>query len=51
MAQTGAHLTLDAGNKKDVSIQCGVEHFVDFQTEKDVAKKVNELTDGGCHVA
>jgi hypothetical protein len=42
---------LDAGNKKDVSIECGAEHFVDFQTEKDVAGKINELTGGGCHVA
>jgi Zn-dependent alcohol dehydrogenase len=42
---------VDAGNKKDVSTECGAEHFVDFQTEKDVAGKINELTGGGCHVA
>jgi hypothetical protein len=41
----------DAGNKKDVSLACGAEHFVDFQSEKDVAGKINELTDGGCNVA
>jgi hypothetical protein len=41
----------DAGSKKDVSVECGAEHFVDFQTEKDVAGKINELTEGGCHVA
>jgi Zn-dependent alcohol dehydrogenase len=41
----------DAGNKKDVSTECGAEHFVDFQSEKDVAGKINELTGGGCHVA
>jgi hypothetical protein len=41
----------DAGSKKDVSFECGAEHFVDFQTEKDVAGKINELTEGGCHVA
>jgi NADPH:quinone reductase-like Zn-dependent oxidoreductase len=39
----------DSGNKRDISLKCGAEHFIDYQTEE-TTQVVKDLTDGGCHL-
>lgn len=41
---------IDSGNKREVVMDSGAEHFIDFTTSKDVAKEVMGLTsDLGVH--
>ncbi|KAK2597848.1 hypothetical protein N8I77_012607 [Diaporthe amygdali] len=41
---------IDSGSKKDIVIESGAEHFIDFAASKDVAKEVMDLTGGlGAH--
>ncbi|KAK7742319.1 hypothetical protein SLS53_004464 [Cytospora paraplurivora] len=41
---------IDTGSKRDIVIESGAEHFIDFTASKDVAKEVAELTGGlGAH--
>lgn len=41
---------IDAGNKRDIVMESGAEHFVDFTASKDVTKEVMDLTGGiGAH--
>lgn len=41
---------IDNGSKKDIVIESGAEHFIDFTASKDVTKEVMDLTGGlGAH--
>lgn len=41
---------IDAGSKKDLVLESGAEHFIDFAASEDVAKEVKGLTGGlGAH--
>lgn len=41
---------IDAGNKREIVMESGAEHFVDFTASKDVTKDVTDLTSGlGAH--
>lgn len=41
---------IDSGSKKEIVMESGAEHFIDFTTSKDVAKEVMDLTGGhGAH--
>jgi propanol-preferring alcohol dehydrogenase len=44
-------IAIDSGDdKRQLSLDCGAEAFIDFRTEKDVAARVRELTGGeGAH--
>jgi Zn-dependent alcohol dehydrogenase len=46
----GKLLIVDAGSKRDLPLSLGAEHFVDYETETDVAGAVEQLTCGGAHV-
>lgn len=41
---------IDSGNKREIVMESGAEHFIDFTASKDVAKEVMDLTGGlGAH--
>lgn len=41
---------IDSGDKKDLVLESGAEHFIDFATSKDVVQDVMSLTGGlGAH--
>ena len=41
---------IDSGSKRDIVLESGAEHFIDFTASKDVAKEVTDLTGGlGAH--
>lgn len=41
---------IDSGSKKDLVLESGAEHFIDFTQTKDVTKAVTDLTGGfGAH--
>lgn len=41
---------IDSGSKKDLVLESGAEHFIDFTASKDIVKDVTELTGGlGAH--
>lgn len=41
---------IDAGSKKELALESGAEHFIDFSTSKDVKEDVLKLTGGlGAH--
>jgi propanol-preferring alcohol dehydrogenase len=44
-------IVIDTGSaKRELSLSCGAEHFVDFKEAKDTAAEVIRLTDGiGAH--
>lgn len=41
---------IDSGSKKDIVMESGAEHFIDFTACEDVAQEVKDLTGGlGAH--
>lgn len=41
---------IDSGSKKDLVLESGAEHFIDFTASQDVDKEVKDLTGGlGAH--
>lgn len=41
---------IDSGSKKDLVLESGAEHFIDFTASQDVVKDVMDLTGGlGAH--
>lgn len=41
---------IDSGSKKDLVLESGAEHFIDFTATKDVTTEVTALTGGlGAH--
>jgi propanol-preferring alcohol dehydrogenase len=41
---------IDSGNKREIVMESGAEHFIDFTASKDIAKEVMDLTGGlGAH--